>query len=860
MAKVIHLSIARKSTPVLMDVVQGATAPDIQFILDDYMPPEGSSARIYIKKTDTEVYNDCTLDGNIVTYKPTTHSFDEKGQCVAQLQITEQEAVAVSFRIFVTVEPNYIDEESIEAQSEYSALSGIIQSVNGLSAEVNRIDSVTTARIDNLMQAGTETKSATRTVASSKYSTETLRWGSSSKTVYKFEDSFTMSIDGQTLTGYEVVEVAYTLTKEGTTTQRVSGLEYDVDANGQISVTAHDVMANTEDPATYTTTLYVTVAVPGISIDADAELLDVRVGYDGTTYRTAGGAVREQVSALNDRENAYLMDVNNLIEMPKMFWLENGEITIEANATTQNNCLTNLLPTKYGAVYEYELLYASEQDAWLACAMFDENLNFISRPRIISSGVYGTKFTGKFTVNEENAKYISFAYRTWKTETTYSFSLKTNADILYENTTLERLNNVTGYYEKLAEKVGFYLNSNGGVSADSSANVYLKSVFTNNTYINYGDKIRISLNYGEPKLMWLCYGLWDENFTFLGRFVLVNGVIQSSYENEITIDNPNAKIIRFSYRTFQEETTYDFKFYRYGYCDLNDEKVEAEVSRIDGLIDAIELNVAEIERNYNVKSINHRGFNNIAPENTLPAYRLSKRNGFKYVEADVSLTSDGVPVLLHDNTINRTARNVDGTAISSTINIADITYAEALTYDFGIWKSDVYAGTKIPTFEEFISLCRKLSLHPYIELKPSGNYTIEQVSDLVDIVKSYGMENDCTWISFNATYLEYVKTYDPEARLGFVKSSISSADITTVTALKTGNNEVFYNITINYASMSDAVSLCKAAGLPLEVWAGDTTATVINSLNGYISGITCNNLVAGDVLLDSNIGDEKGLV
>ena len=102
-----------------------------------------------------------------------------------------------------------------------------------------------------------------------------------------------------------------------------------------------------------------------------------------------------------------------------------------------------------------------------------------------------------------------------------------------------------------------------------------------------------------------------------------------------------------------------------------------------------------------VRSINHRGWYS-APENTIPAYKASKQNGFSIVECDVRFTSDGIPVLLHDATINRTARNADGTTISETISIGSITYSEALEYDFGIYKNAQYAGTKskVATFAQ----------------------------------------------------------------------------------------------------------------------------------------------------------------
>ena len=45
-----------------------------------------------------------------------------------------------------------------------------------------------------------------------------------------------------------------------------------------------------------------------------------------------------------------------------------------------------------------------------------------------------------------------------------------------------------------------------------------------------------------------------------------------------------------------------------------------------------------------VTAVNHRGYNTVAPENTLPAFKLSKINGFNIVETDVQFTSDGVAV------------------------------------------------------------------------------------------------------------------------------------------------------------------------------------------------------------------------
>lgn len=92
-----------------------------------------------------------------------------------------------------------------------------------------------------------------------------------------------------------------------------------------------------------------------------------------------------------------------------------------------------------------------------------------------------------------------------------------------------------------------------------------------------------------------------------------------------------------------------------------------------------------------------------------------------------SFTSDGVPVCLHDSSIDRTS--------NGTRNIKDLTFNSVRGFDFGSWKSDKYTGEKIPSFEEFILLCKNIGLHPYIELKSSDNYSEQQIKNLVDIVK-----------------------------------------------------------------------------------------------------------------------------
>lgn len=231
-----------------------------------------------------------------------------------------------------------------------------------------------------------------------------------------------------------------------------------------------------------------------------------------------------------------------------------------------------------------------------------------------------------------------------------------------------------------------------------------------------------------------------------------------------------------------------------------------------------------------IKAIAHRGYSTVAPENTLPAYELAVQNGFKYVETDVSLTSDGVPMLLHDDTIDRTS-NGSGT-------LKQMTYEQVRQYDFGSWMSEEYAGTLIPTFAEFLQFCADNSVHPYIELKNTGAYTEAQLQNIVNMVEQYGLKGKVTYISFVSRYLTSIKNYDPEARLGFVwRGEVTDSAISTAQGLLTGQNSVF----IDANSRTDAsIAACEAANIPLEYWTV-TNVTTAGTWNAYISGVTGNS-------------------
>lgn len=227
----------------------------------------------------------------------------------------------------------------------------------------------------------------------------------------------------------------------------------------------------------------------------------------------------------------------------------------------------------------------------------------------------------------------------------------------------------------------------------------------------------------------------------------------------------------------------------------------------------------------------HRGYKKLAPENSAAAFRLAKQKGYNIVETDIKYTKDGVPVLLHDFTINRVARNADGTEIKEPIDIGTITYEEVLKYDFGIYKSEEFKGTKILTLVDFLKLCKEIDLKVYLHIF-AGKET--HIRGLYDLVNEYGMKDKVTWFSYSDTLLKYVRDYDHNARLELIVDSVTTESISKAEELKKYGNPVVID---SNTYTRDEIDLCKNANIPLEVY-WINYLDIIQSLDSYISGVT----------------------
>jgi glycerophosphoryl diester phosphodiesterase len=151
--------------------------------------------------------------------------------------------------------------------------------------------------------------------------------------------------------------------------------------------------------------------------------------------------------------------------------------------------------------------------------------------------------------------------------------------------------------------------------------------------------------------------------------------------------------------------------------------------------------------------IGHRGCNLIAPENTLPSFEMALKAGADLVELDYHHSRDGVPVVMHDFTLDRTT-DATNRWHTSNIQITDKSWAEIQTLDAGKWFSPVFAGTKVPTLFEALDVIQAGAV-TLIERKGGDP------AACVKLLRDKRLVNRCVVQSFDWEYLRGFHKLEP---------------------------------------------------------------------------------------------------
>jgi glycerophosphoryl diester phosphodiesterase len=198
----------------------------------------------------------------------------------------------------------------------------------------------------------------------------------------------------------------------------------------------------------------------------------------------------------------------------------------------------------------------------------------------------------------------------------------------------------------------------------------------------------------------------------------------------------------------------------------------------------------------------HRGYSAVAPENTLPALAAAVLAGATFVEFDVRTSADGVPVVIHDRTVDRTT---DGTG-----HVWELTCAEIGALDAGSWFSPAYAGLSIPLLSDVLDLLAPHAAGPddspaalhsdfrrgpapapaqaagvvpnlagpvelLLEIKPPA--TTDQVAAILAQVDNRGLLGRTVVQSFDPDVVRRVGEVAPEVRRGLLRHGFDAEQV-----------------------------------------------------------------------------------
>ena len=151
--------------------------------------------------------------------------------------------------------------------------------------------------------------------------------------------------------------------------------------------------------------------------------------------------------------------------------------------------------------------------------------------------------------------------------------------------------------------------------------------------------------------------------------------------------------------------------------------------------------------------LGHRGAKNYAPENTLAAFLLALEQGADGVELDAKLSADGVVMVHHDSTVDRTT-NGKG-------RVAQLSFAELRELDAGKFFSDKFRGEKIPTLDEVFESIGKRAM-TNVELTNYSSPRDPLVEKVCDLVRKHGLQARIIFSSFFAGNLKKASAFLPE--------------------------------------------------------------------------------------------------
>ena len=208
------------------------------------------------------------------------------------------------------------------------------------------------------------------------------------------------------------------------------------------------------------------------------------------------------------------------------------------------------------------------------------------------------------------------------------------------------------------------------------------------------------------------------------------------------------------------------------------------------------------------KLIGHRGVKDLCPENTLESILKAFDLGLSFVEIDVKISKDRVPILLHDDTLDRTT-NGSGLAI-------DYDYENIKKLDAGKFFYKENTNIFVPKLEDILSLCTNYNGNLNIELKPNKNFEKENVYQIYKIIKNIN-QIDIFFSSFDMiSILEISKLY-PQSIRSFLLDDFKEYNIDDLISISINHDLKICGLNIDLVS-TDIIKKIKESNIAITVY------------------------------------------
>jgi len=213
------------------------------------------------------------------------------------------------------------------------------------------------------------------------------------------------------------------------------------------------------------------------------------------------------------------------------------------------------------------------------------------------------------------------------------------------------------------------------------------------------------------------------------------------------------------------------------------------------------------------ETVIHRGWIAEVPENTLPAYWLTKEHGYSWGECDVRISSDGIPVLAHDATL--TGTNAEGETVTLTVAESTVSELKALT----LATDTRFGNIVMPTLAELLDMARVIGLNVFLDIKIGGE---TEMASIAKTVLRYNMSDRVVYATFSTVYAGQICAVDRNASFAITSYDTepnAETDLRPWQPFLTGANHVDYFVQANTWEFDEAViDAVNTAGFGLMFW------------------------------------------